>query len=144
MSAITPLVSSREDSAEMCGRKWMCKTHALFPNGPDASDRPGCEHTQRSPGRAAAPGLAAELRGGRRPRLASAPAAPSPLPPVGCPHPRLSFPPASSSVDLEAPGPQTSSILEEPFSNLASLPSPSQTTSPRDLPSLTSRTVLPP
>lgn len=111
--------------------------------GPIASDRPECEHTQRSPGQAAASDLAAELRGGRRPRLASAPAAPSPLPQVGCPHPRLLFPPASSSVDLEASGPQTNSILEEAFPNLASLPSPSQTTSPRDLPSLTSGTVLP-
>lgn len=64
---------------------------------------------------------------------AASPASPRPLSsaPGGCgPHLRLPFPPASSSEDLETPGAQTNSILEEPFPKLASLRSPPQTWPP--------------
>ena len=81
MSAITPLVSSREDSPEWCVEGNGCAKYThFFQMGLIASDRPECRHTQRSPGRATAPGLGAELRGGRLPHLSSAPTAPLPCP----------------------------------------------------------------
>lgn len=121
----------------------MCKTHALFQNGPHHEWQAEMSaHTRQSPGcqlhqtcdRAAwqLPGL---------PPPALLPSPPSPAPGRRPPSPRPPFPPASPSIDPG--GAQTQGTQEESFSKLGSPPRLLKLDPLPDLPPLTQGQALP-